>query len=296
MSRVCRKGFTLVELSLSVAFISILSITVALIINDTVSSYQRGLTLNKINTAGMELVDDMRAVIQSAPAGALKDVCSTRLSEGAADKCRLDNAHKFVSVSRIANVSKSGESTIKNIPVFGAFCTGSYSYIWNSGYFFANGYSIREPSGAIVNMAKLVDGSGNTLASDFKLLKVKDKSFAVCTNATTGGDSSKYGEKISSDFVLGGIIFEEPEDLLSNNESESTDNNLAFYDLYSGVPAINDSGSALFYTVSFVLGTVQGGVNVKASGDFCKTPADYKSNFDYCAINKFNFAAQAIGG
>ena len=35
-----------------------------------------------------------------------------------------------------------------------------------------------------------------------------------------------------------------------------------------------------------------------SSGNFCKTPESFESdeNFDYCAINKFNFAAQAIGG
>ena len=54
-----KKGFTLVELSLSIAFIAILSITVALIINDAISTYRRGLTLNQINTVGMDLVDDM---------------------------------------------------------------------------------------------------------------------------------------------------------------------------------------------------------------------------------------------
>ena len=61
-------------------------------------------------------------------------------------------------------------------------------------------------------------------------------------------------------------------------------------------PATNDLGKASFYSVSFILGTVQGGINVMSSGNFCKAPEEDDSNFDYCAINKFNFAAQATGG
>lgn len=54
-----KAGFTLVELSLSIAFIAVLSITIVLIINDAISTYRRGLTLNQINTTGMDLVDEI---------------------------------------------------------------------------------------------------------------------------------------------------------------------------------------------------------------------------------------------
>ena len=50
------RGFTLVELSLSMTFIAILSIIIVLVINGAVSSYSRGITLNLINTVGNEVV------------------------------------------------------------------------------------------------------------------------------------------------------------------------------------------------------------------------------------------------
>ena len=42
---------------------------------------------------------------------------------------------------------------------------------------------------------------------------------------------------------------------------------------------------------------MQGGINVTAAGNFCAAPNDYGNdqNFDYCSINKFNFAARATG-
>ena len=38
---------------------------------------------------------------------------------------------------------------------------------------------------------------------------------------------------------------------------------------------------------------------MKTAGNYCVPPKDYNkkdyANFDYCAINKFNFAVQATG-
>ena len=50
--------------------------------------------------------------------------------------------------------------------------------------------------------------------------------------------------------------------------------------------------------MSFILGTLRGGANVNVSGEFCATPGSNSSveDFDYCAINKFNFAARTLGG
>ena len=79
--------------------------------------------------------------------------------------------------------------------------------------------------------------------------------------------------------------------------SDEKNGGLAIYDLYVSTPAESVAKNNLFYSVSFILGTIQGGINITKSGNFCATPDDYGiENFDYCAINKFNFAAQAVGG
>ena len=81
--------------------------------------------------------------------------------------------------------------------------------------------------------------------------------------------------------------------LLANDGS----NPLALYSFTSALPAVNGLENAAFYSMSFILGTVQGGINVMSMGNFCEAPESSSSaeNFDYCAINKFNFAAQANG-
>ncbi len=279
-----KKGFTLVELSLSIAFIAILSITVALIINNAVSTYRRGIVLNQINTMGMDLVDDIRTAIQNSPAKSVKSECEIVYSDANSRKnCQDDNATRFVLVKGFASVDGVGD----NVPVYGAFCTGAYSYIWNSGYFDMRDGLINSKIEKAQVVYRIGGGSDLTI-KDFRLVKVKDRGRSVCLSAV-GKDS--YTDNISNEFKVDGLS-ESPEILLSGDSSQS----LALYDLSVAPPATNDLGTDSYYSVSFILGTVQGGINVMSSGNFCKTPEDYDSNFDYCAINKFNFAAQAVGG
>lgn len=295
-----KKGFTLIELSLSIAFIGILSITIAMIINDTIATYRRGMTLNQINTTGMDLVDDMRAAIQNSSSKALRDECGTFYDKDAAKTaCENDGGAKLVSIAKNASVSIKGRESNVSMPVFGAFCTGTYSYIWNSGYFFGENddYTISDASMASLKYNyRNADGTvdSNVVKDRFRLLKVKDDTRVVC--ASQLGDSYNVSN-INSVFDITNtneVVDEEPVSLLAANSD--SDNNLALYDLSAAKPAASSASNTLFYSVSFILGTIQGGIDVKASGNFCATPNDYEvESFDYCAINKFNFAAQATG-
>ncbi len=282
-----RRGFTLVELSLSLVFIAALSLIIALLINSTVSSYRRGLILKQINTVGIDIVDDMRAAIQNSSTKSVTSDCNVVFdSTEAITDCENSGAANFVMIKKNASkIELSAGKTIENVPMIGAFCSGTYSYIWNSGYFFTvkdKGY----PKIEGVTQASFVYSTNKTI-ENFRLLKVRDDDRAVCIAASTSEpftnifDIRDYGE----------IVSEEPIDLLKTN-----DVGLALYDLTVFAPADSTALNSLFYTASFVLGTVQGGINVATSGNFCATPNDYENrNFDYCAINKFNFAARATG-
>ena len=124
--------------------------------------------------------------------------------------------------------------------------------------------------------------------NDFRLLKVEDRQRAVCGSVLP--DKYNNSEDIESEFKgkdKGPVV------LLANDGA----NTLALYSFTSALPAVDGLNSAAFYSMSFILGTVQGGINVMSMGNFCAAPESFDSaeNFDYCAINKFNFAAQANG-
>lgn len=242
-----RQGFTLVELSLSLVFIGVLSLTIALIINNAVSSYRRGVTLNQVNTVGMELVDDIRGALQASPP----------------DRDKICGDNKDCKRTELI-YEENG------LPMYGAVCTGKYSYVWNSGY--------------AVSSGKKVSVEGD---NDFRLAKWDDP----ITESNKETICSKNNESIDR-FALPDKAKNKEEILLA----EDDENPLVLYSFKVQKPAVGPKGDTAYYTASFILGTVQGGININATGDFCKAPKDGGGAFDYCAINKFNFAAQATGG
>lgn len=250
-----KKGFTLVELSLSLVFIGVLSLTIALIINNAVSSYRRGVTLNQVNTVGMELVDDIRGALQASPPDRDK-IC------GDNDGC------KKAYIQHEESILIDGKK--ETVPMYGAVCTGKYSYVWNSGYAVNN------------NGEKVIVGED----SDFRLAKWDDPitesdKETICSMSDGSTNNFTLPDKAKNKEIL---------------LAEDDENPLALYDFVVQPPAVGPKGDTAYYTASFILGTVQGGININATGDFCKAPKDSGGAFDYCAINKFNFAAQATGG
>lgn len=317
-----RDGFTLVEVALSTAFVGVLSITIVLIVNDTVAAYRRGLVLSQVNTTGMDIVDDMRTAVANSSSRSVVEDCVKFYGGDTSitTQCEDDGAYNFIAITKTAKVQVMDDtsSANDNVPVFGAFCTGTYSYIWNSGYFESDQARVLnvEPAtltyrsgGKLVTIStttrKLNDGSVVDTNKPFRLLKVKDTNRAVCSSVvrydaaapTNWKNNYKLpaNEDISSDFDISayGEISEEPVDLiLADNE-----NDLVIYELLVARPAESTTRQNTFYSVSFILGTINGGINIRASGQSCSPPSDYKyENFDYCAINKFNFAMQASGG
>ena len=81
------------------------------------------------------------------------------------------------------------------------------------------------------------------------------------------------------------------EELLENSE-----NNLAIYDFTIFAPTVHGLTSSGFYSGTFILATLRGGININSTGEFCSDPPDgLKTDFAYCAINKFNFSMRAVG-
>lgn len=283
-----RKGFTLIELSLSLVFISILSLSVVLIINNTVASYRRGLMLNRVNTSGVDLVDEFREAVKSASSGSLRSECVKYFGANGVSNCQNDNGQRLVEYVKKSTMDYNGER-VEDIPLFGAFCTGTYSYIWNSGY-----YDLASNFGAQPAVFKYKDSNSNTENSmeGFRLLKVRDSSRAVCVSRLSENYSSDRDG--SSEFNLGDMRLSSNATLIDILKNENR-NNLALYDLNVARPAEDLTTGNAFYSVSFVLGTAESGMNIKAKGKSCSSESAGAGSFDYCAINKFNFAVQVNG-
>ena len=320
MRKTFNKGFTLVEMALSMAFIGILSMAVVLIIVNTIASYRRGLTLNRVNTTGTDIVDDMRWAVSNSSSRAVSTDCYRYYpdkSAGLLEACVNDGAKNFVTITKYANsiqITKRGGNndsvtTRYNVPIYGAFCTGTYSYIWNSGYFEMDNVLIDGVAGN-KNWAKLkynnpngrkIELNNTTRANNsdrpFRLLKVRDDYRSVCVSVVKKNNSYNLpaNSELGNVFDITGYrnLSEEPIDLLLSD----SDNDLALFDLYVAKPAESTTQKNMFYSVSFILGTLSEGIDIMASGSACVPPDSdgVVDNYDYCAINKFNFAMQANG-
>ena len=302
-----KSGFTLVELSLSITFISVLSIIVVVLMSGTISSYRRGLTLNAINTGGMDLVDELRTTMQNSKGGSTLEECKI-YKDGESDPsgCIEDGGKNFASIVRYADIGREGSDPMSKVPAYGALCTGRYSYVWNSGYFSdENGYAIKdggstlEPASIKYKMGDSVktypdvgDDGSNEAGRPLRLVKVEDRGREVCLSQMK---KKEYGIEWKDGGVFdisdGAELKKDPEEILPSDGS----NDLAVYFLDTAIPAESKSSEDVFYSVSLILGTINGGIDLSQSGDFCATPDQALENMDFCAVNKFNFAIKVNG-
>ena len=136
-----RYGFTLIELMLAMAFVSVLLLAIATIAIQAGKLYNRGLTLKSINQSGREISDSLRRDFLQANAGKISG-----------------NANSAVVMVQAGGADRSGR-----------LCLGDYSYVWNvpkvvSGEVKSGAGIITEVggphSGRPINFARVIDPDG----------------------------------------------------------------------------------------------------------------------------------------
>ena len=262
-----RSGFTIIETTLSMAFISVLLLMTTFLIIQMSAIYQKTLTVKAVNTTSQEIIDVMSRHIRASTIVSTSAKCSM-ISDTTRAACERDAAFKYI-YRQYEHDFGDGVS----VPTNGIFCSGLYTYIWNTGYAFKkdNTKSFR----AVIN--------GNR---DYRLVRAFDPGGELC-RGNVNGNTYEYNSSVFSP----SYSVSSPEELLSTAEAD-----LAIYDLRIFHPARHAYSGQAFYTGTFVLATLQGGVDIMSSGEYCKASSEaYFDEFTYCALNKYNFAAQATG-
>ena len=281
-----KPGFTLIELTLAVTFISLLLLAIAWLTIHITSTYEKGLAIKAVNSVGKELIDDFSRSIAGSPAMTVESICnsvyvpsSNSSRERDRKKCLDDRASRIIYQQRYGTVKIKGKEQV--VPTSGVFCTGRYTYLWNTAYAlnstdYENGFKFR---------ATFSDSSGN-VNNEFRLLKVPDFNRQLCKSHM---ETTSYAYDGNLYFTLDGDA--EAVELLDNSE-----NDLALYDLRIFPPTVHSLTNSAFYSGTFILATLRGSIDITATGDFCSDPPDnLDTDFAYCAINKFNFAMKASG-
>lgn len=284
------QGFTIMELSLGLAFVSALLIMVTAITLHISTTYHKGLVIRAVNSTGRLLVDDFSRTIAAAPARSLSDICRAEYASDRSEmqKCLSDNARMYVYQQNYGTVRlRSTGALLQNVPTNGVFCTGRHSYLWNTGYVLnSDDYELVSGSAATFN-----DGQ-NPDKKNFKLLKVEDNNRELCYQHSlmhTASTAQYDFDHARNDFHLKGSI--------STELLEQSDDRLVLYDFVIFPVTQHSTTLHSFYSGTFILATERGSIDITGVGEFCKAPPSdgFSTDFTYCAINKFNFAARSTG-
>ncbi|MBQ9017085.1 hypothetical protein IJ103_02475 [Candidatus Saccharibacteria bacterium] len=265
MIRISKRGFTMVELALAMAFISFLLLMIGITIAQLTGLYQRGVILEQVNNIGRELVDEFTHGVN---ASVYEDELITKTSD-------------FYFEYGAELPEQTGVDG--QVPLYGAFCTGMYTYIWNTGYALGLGAQTIQENPLLA--ATWQNAEGTKTIENFRLLRVGDSGRTICNNYNeTLGMGAPTSKLIGGDGAV---------EILPASNSD-----LALYDFKTFKPAYDKFSNHALYSATFILGTIGRGVDITASGDFCKTGygGQFITDFTYCAVNKFNFAARATGG
>lgn len=157
------KGFTMIEMLLSMTFVAFLMITIALTTISITKTYQRGLILSQVNSAARAIMSDMQRTASQAPI-----------------------QHNQTEVMHTSH----------------AICFSNFSYVWNTGASLSS-YSDTNPAalihysgsgplnGKIVRLAKVNDPSRTMCASDPISSVPADQSTELLPSDSSSGTS--YG-------------------------------------------------------------------------------------------------------
>ncbi len=265
-----KKGFTIIELMLSMVFLGTLLVAIAILTIHIMGIYQKGLSIRSVSSMGRQLIDDFSRTVGGSPIVPVNPVDLNNDKILQSNEISAAQANYFF--------SKSSNGVQRN----GAFCTGSYTYIWNTAETYKNTSTSLK--------LRYTDADGNEVNdfSDFKLIRIPDQDRQVCKEYQSNGGSSTIdarGQNMT------------PIELINSDEAD-----LILYDFTVFPATQNTITGQTFYSATFILATIEGGVNIMDNGNFCGNdsngqPSDYshRTDFSYCAINKFNFAMRATG-
>ncbi len=263
MHKTHKKGFTIIEFTLAMAFIGIILVAVCLITIQITNIYQKGLSLRAINSVGREIMDDMTKTIGGSaivpninPEPAFNNITDSQINTA--------RAKYFVT----NNISSTRQAS-------GVFCTGSFDYVWNTAD------TLKGETGATA-----IRITTDERIFTPKLVRIPDTTRQFCTAGITS---------------ISGVSESSLVELINDDESD-----LALYDL-TVYPAMQSSSTRhIIYSISFIIATKKGGININSNGDFCTgKPRPYNPeavgnefndmDFNYCAVNRFDFVARQTG-
>lgn len=283
-----KKGFTLIELLLSMAILATMLVAIATLTMRILDIYRKGLTMRAINAVGRDIISDLSRTISGSP---VVDNINPTPNGGNINWAAVNLAYKkyYNESFRRVNTTSSQE-----VQAGGVFCTGSYTYIWNTAPTISEyREDVKDGSINVANYYTIKTDDGNDVF--YKFARVPDSQRLGCETVSDTDTRLK-----TTNLIYTGIHDSDVVELIGDDEVD-----LAIYDFMMLPATQNNKTGQILYSGTFVLATTRGGVNVLANGDYCtgKKTEDLlddsventRYDMNYCSVNKFNFAMRATG-
>lgn len=259
MPKAKQTGFTIVELTIAMAFVSVLLLAIAMTAMRIAGIYNKGLTMKAVNQSGREVVTDMKRTISESAMFAIPyngDLTNPNSTYG--------KVAPFILQDGNGEAKQTGE-IYDNYG--GRLCTGTYTYIWNTGRYSGDGAHVNKYASDPAKVPRLV--------------KVRDSENAYCTDPLRDIRDSDSPVELLSEGELAVQMFkiEQVSGNLSVNET--------MYRI--SLKLSNANTDALTLTAA--------GGNIDTIGE-CQPPSANTGLDNFCAVNEFVFTARAgsIGG
>lgn len=283
-----KKGFTLTELAVAIVFISILLLTIATVTLNMVHTYHKGNTMKSINTVGLELIAEFSDAISASSNFDYRSYCAM-FSSDAYDDCINNKGQKFIFQEfTVDDVHLKDLSDKFRAQKYGIFCSGRYTYIWNTGYTMSSndGTHTKGSDLYVVDGGGSLDGFSIDSDSTYRLKKYQDPSRSLCTQTFT--DPMDYSSNSLNNINIVSLSSPLSEELINTQD-------LAIFSLVIDPPIIEESTFNSLYTAHLILGSISGGITMDDDNPQCNMDTDSTYDIEYCATNKFNFTMKANG-
>ncbi len=153
-------------------------------------------------------------------------------------------------------LQRTSGSSLSDSPEGGRLCTGSYTYIWNFGI------ALEEQRYRPIN--KFVDSD-----EEIRFVRIRDAGGQYCSNLTAPIESARATEILASG-----------------------DRNLALHEFTIRELAKDVALGQALYGITMKIGTNDQSALTTIDAS-CKPPSDDDALQEYCAVNVFDFTAQA---
>lgn len=273
-----RSGYTIIEITIALAFIATLMISVLTVSMQLFSLYNKGVTIRDVNAVTRHLVRDIQDSVAAS---------KTDINLIAEDGTGADSLQTATDKSLDYYTNDHG----------GRLCTGSYTYIWNYGQEFSD-YT-PGPTGEDDLTQFVQVGSSNFEAVRF--IKVEDDNKSLCRvdPDPSIGLLVAQGKKLPTEVVDNATpVFGEGErDLVLYEFDITSPALLALEQDEDDVQDVTTNYYSNFYTINTIVGSSLFSDEytiVDDTPDRCKIDPDNDDAMrEYCAVNEIEFVARS---